>query len=1658
MGNGDANQASMVMMMASVFFSFIAMEPYNSKKPVCTHVTVFAADRITLGESLTGNQTIISRDGNFELGFFKPGKSKNHYIGIWYRKLTGQSQTVVWVANRDTPVLDPSNSKLTLLGNGNFVITNRTEKSPPIWSTNSLNATEAVLGDDANLVLRDGSNPSLVIWQSFDYPTDTYLPGGRIGFNKFTNKTWLLTSWRNQEDPAPGIFTLELNPTGTRQYFIRWNKSVQVWTTGEWNEINESYPWIPTNMTGNYIVNESFISNVNESYLTYTLFNSSVLTRIVMDVSGQLKQYTWTNMMKKASLFLSVPEQFCDVYGVCGPFGNCNQDIMKCECLPGFVERSPLDWNLQGTTGGCVRNISLQCGKKDGFSPMSASNLPDNPVSPQVNSAEECKAACESTCSCNAYAYRDSKCQLWDGDMLNVKQQSDGKAGNLYLKYSAPEIPAPIAQVRKSKATIWKIIIPVSILVASLMGVLGYIYLFKRNKSSEKGKLKRLQKVLPDFLKTKDIYNDVTLDTNLFNNSKTEEETRELQIFDPACLAIATDNFCLANKLGEGGFGPVHKGKLQNGQEIAVKRLSQSSGQGIEEFKNEITLISKLQHRNLVKLLGCCIEGDAKMLIYEYMPNKSLDAFLFDPREKARLDWDTRFNVIGGIARGLLYLHRDSRLRVIHRDLKVSNILLDEDMNPKISDFGMARIFGGKQTIANTTRVVGTFGYMSPEYVTKGIFSEKSDVFSFGVLMLEILSSQRNNSFYDPKGPLNLLLHAWSLWNEGRWSEIVDEALGDAYRPSEVMKCFHIALLCVQNRAVDRPSMAEVDLMLGSETDRPSPKEPPFTTHPTSSVLISNNNVSFTKVEVFAADRITLGESLIGNQTIISRDGNFELGFFKPGKSQNHYIGIWYRKLTGQSQTVVWVANRDKPVLDPSTSKLTLSGNGNLVITNQTEKSPPIWSTNSLNATEAVLGDDGNLVLRDGSNPSVVIWQSFDYPTDTCLPGGKIGFNKLTKKTWLLTSWRNREDPAPGMFTLELDPNGTRQILIRWNKSVQVWTTGEWNESYPSVPMKMTGNHIVNESFISNVNESYLTYTLFNSLTRTRMVMGVSGQVKQYTWTDTMKKDNLFWSLPEQLCDVYGICGAFGTCNQDTMKCGCLPGFVERSPLDWNLQGTTGGCVRNVSLQCGKKDGFSPMSASNLPDNPVSPQVNSAEECKAACESKCSCNAYAYRDSKCQLWDGDMLNVKQQSDGKAGNLYLKYSAPEIPAPIAQVRSSKATIWKIIIPVSILVATLLGVLGYIYLFKRNKSSKNGKLKRLQGVLPDFLKAKAVYNNVILDTNLFSNGKTEEETRELQIFDPACLSVATNNFSLANKLGEGGFGPVHKGKLQNGQEIAVKRLSQSSGQGIEEFKNEITLISKLQHRNLVKLLGCCIEGDAKMLIYEYMPNKSLDAFLFDPREKARLDWDTRFNIIGGIARGLLYLHRDSRLRVIHRDLKVSNILLDEDMNPKISDFGMARIFGGKQTIANTTRVVGTFGYMSPEYVTKGTFSEKSDVFSFGVLMLEILSSKRNNSFYDPEGPLNLLLHAWSLWNEGRWPEIVDEALGDAYRPSEVMKCLHVALLCVQNRAVDRPSMAEVDLMLSSETDRPSPKEPPFTHPTSSSVLISNNNVSFTKIEGR
>ncbi|XVE97511.1 hypothetical protein REPUB_Repub03eG0025600 [Reevesia pubescens] len=358
-----------------------------------------------------------------------------------------------------------------------------------------------------------------------------------------------------------------------------------------------------------------------------------------------------------------------------------------------------------------------------------------------------------------------------------------------------------------------KIMLPVSLVVILAVAMLYYL---RRRKFKSKGEL--VLRSIP---------------SPRINTSSAEHfgsDASHLQVFRFADIKAATNNFSSGNKLGEGGFGPVYKGKLPRGQEIAVKRLSTTSTQGLEEFENEVTLTARLQHVNLVRVLGYCTEKDESMLIYEYMPNKSLDLYLFDPIKRYMLDWVKRVHIIEGVTQGLLYLQEYSNITVIHRDLKASNILLDDEMNPKISDFGMAKLFKKDVYEANTGRIVGTYGYVPPEYVTKGIYSMKYDVYSFGVLLLQIISSKRNTCNYGPHEDLNFLEYAYELWIHDRGTEFIDASLDDSSSPCKIMRCMQIALLCVQENPEDRPSMLEVFSMLknGSMVAATTPKRPAF--------------------------------------------------------------------------------------------------------------------------------------------------------------------------------------------------------------------------------------------------------------------------------------------------------------------------------------------------------------------------------------------------------------------------------------------------------------------------------------------------------------------------------------------------------------------------------------------------------------------------------------------------------------------------------------------------------------------------------------------------------------------------------------------------------------------------------------------------------------
>ncbi|WVZ57889.1 hypothetical protein U9M48_008224 [Paspalum notatum var. saurae] len=947
----------------------------------------------------------------------------------------------------------------------------------------------------------------------------------------------------------------------------------------------------------------------------------------------------------------------------------------------------------------------------------------------------------------------------------------------------------------------------------------------------------------------------------------------EFSVFDFKQVLDATDNFSEENKLGQGGFGAVYKGQFDEGLAIAVKRLASHSGQGFTEFKNEVQLIAKLQHRNLVRLLGCCSQEEEKILVYEYLPNKSLDFFIFDDSRRALLDWSKLLVIIEGIAHGLLYLHKHSRLRVIHRDLKPSNILLDGQMNPKISDFGLAKIFSSNNNERNTTqRVVGTYGYMAPEYASEGIFSIKSDVFSFGVLVLEILSGKRNSGSHQCGDFVNFIGYAWQLWEERRWIDLVDASLLPNIHSEEMMRCINIALLCVQENATDRPTMADVVAMLSAETTTAlaEPKQPAYF-----NVRVGNEEASTTVTKTPMA-----GVLLILLCFLLVLPSATAIGQ-TCGNAGNYTANSTY-----QSNLASLIAT-----LRNNTSSLPL-----LFATATAGRAP-----NAVYGLALCRGD----ITTNLTGCSTCISGCFQYARKMC-PFDKAA--SIYDDNCLLGFSNNKN------------------ILSQANNITQDMSTffQFWNQQ------------------VIAGNATLVTAAVHGMLTQTAQV-AATNTPRLFATTVMDASGN---AMPTTLYSM-------AQCTPDLSAADCQACLQQIIGLvNATLSVRLGGRV--LLLRC------------NI------------------------------RYENILFYEGTPMKRITAS-----------STPPAPTPLPPTT--------------------------------NKQSNNMRLGQKRT------------NNLQEVDKL--EWEMEAELSEFSVFDFHQILEATDNFSDENKLGEGGFGPVYKGQFPDGTEIAVKRLASHSGQGFIEFKNEVELIAKLQHTNLVRLLGCCSQGEEKILVYEYLPNKSLDFFIFDEDRKSLLDWSKRLVIIQGIAEGLLYLHKHSRLRVIHRDLKPSNILLDSEMNPKISDFGLAKIFSTNNNEGSATRrVVGTYGYMAPEYASEGLFSIKSDVFSFGVLILEILSGKRNSGSNDCGDFINILGYAWQLYDEGRWSELVDASLEPMHHSAEMMRCMNIGLLCVQEIAADRPTMLDVVAMLSSKTKIVA--EPK--HPAYFNVRVGNEEASTTATE--
>ncbi|XP_057750082.1 G-type lectin S-receptor-like serine/threonine-protein kinase At4g27290 isoform X3 [Arachis stenosperma] len=727
-------------------------------------------------------------------------------------------------------------------------------------------------------------------------------------------------------------------------------------------------------------------------------------------------------------------------------------------------------------------------------------------------------------------------------------------------------------------------------------------------------------------------------------------------------------------------------------------------------------------------------------------------------------------------------------------------------------------------------------------------------------------------------------------------------------------------------------------------------------------------------------DSFGMNQSIRDGETLVSAGGSFVLGFFSPGTSTNRYLGVFYKDASG-NQTVMWVANREKPLQNKS-GILKFNENGTLQLFSGTTNTS-VWSSNistkdlNSNSSTAQLLDSGNLIVKSSDDGSKILWQSFDFPGDVLMPGMKIGLNLVTGLDRYLSTWKSADDPARGDYSIKFDPRGYPQI-IQMKGVVLNAREGSWNGLYFTGYPYLVQNNMFRRDFFFNGEEMYYKSEILDGSSYRINRMMPSGIWQTTTWTGQGRgqvKTTTSGGLED--CDNFAFCGSNSVCNMvdNDAACECLKGYVPKFPEQWNVSHWSNGCVRKTASKCDITDGFSKYINMKLPDTSSSwfDKTMNLEECQRSCLKNCSCTAYANLDIRnggtgCLLWFDHLIDMRQFNQ-MGQDLFIKVPSSELANEHGNMKKKNVAI----VVAGVIIFGLIICAGIV-------------LIKYPG----------------LARNIWKN-KQRQVDIDLPIFDFSVLAKATDNFSSNKKLGEGGFGPVYKGTLINGQELAVKRLSKKSGQGSEEFKNEVALIAKLQHRNLVKLLGCCIQGGEKILIYEFMPNKSLDHVVF-----------------------------------------------------------------GDQVEANTNKVAGTYGYISPEYAVHGQFSEKSDVFSYGVIVLELLSGKRNRDFSDSENYHNLLGHAWRLWTEEKPLELLDEVLRENCNPSEVIRCIQVGLLCVQQRPEDRPNMSLVVLMLNGEKMLPKPNFPGFyidggvqlqaDSSSPNNTLFSANQISITILEAR
>ncbi|KAM6550852.1 hypothetical protein CsatB_000660 [Cannabis sativa] len=745
---------------------------------------------------------------------------------------------------------------------------------------------------------------------------------------------------------------------------------------------------------------------------------------------------------------------------------------------------------------------------------------------------------------------------------------------------------------------------------------------------------------------------------------------------------------------------------------------------------------------------------------------------------------------------------------------------------------------------------------------------------------------------------------------------------------------------------------------------------------------------------------------------LVSAKGTFSAGFYKVGTNA-FCFSIWFTK--SLDKTVVWMANRDKPV-NGKQSRITLHKNGNLVLTDASGSI--VWSTDTFSdssAVEAQLLETGNFVLIDQVEKKI-IWGSFNFPTDTLLPLQPLVINTT------LVSKRSKGTYLTGVYNMKFDDNNVLNLVYNGPKLSSIY----WPRQ-PGGNVFVTGRTPYNSSRIAILDEygKFLSsdQLQFNAYDygigpKRRLTVDYDGILRLYSLDESTGLWEISW-LPFNLdsCLVDGLCGEYGICSYKNPKpaCYCPNGFIRIDVSDWSK-----GCRPPLKLSndADKVDFIELLNTDYYGYDLETYKLGvSFKECRNSCLTDVRCKGFGYSlDGQGQCFPKSFLVNGYHTPDSHSVIHMKVPKEIIPSSQMKLTSEKGD--------------ELSCSSTEVLFNNDargeKSNKNGYLKYLMAFVAAF---------AVIEVLCFAlwwwfiyRKRVNEEMINMGYMAIALgfkrftyleLKRATKNFK--EEIGKGGFGSVYKGVLDDGRVVAVKRL-EGILQGDAEFWAEVSIIGNINHRNLVKLWGFCAQKNHKLLVYDYVENGSLDKVLYSSK---KLGFDQRYNIAVGTAKGLSYLHEECLEWVLHCDVKPQNILLDDCLEAKVSDFGMSKLFKEAYDVG-FSRVRGTRGYLAPEWMMNLKIDSKADVYSYGVVVLELVSGKcvsnflSNSSSHDHYNAQFNHLVQWVSENmkEEGLKEVIDPRLtDDEFDQKKVERLIKVALLCVQEDRNLRPAMSKV-----------------------------------------